>query len=381
MDVFLIGCQRYMEFTLNPSILKQLYQLNYGVDHKYSKKMNKFKDMKSDESRLEIMKLIFVGPESTKYLCHTFVFLLILINFILQITVRISPFAYYVPVIPLLMIIKNEHILSFLSEFFFAINFARDVLFSYLCFIMIFAVLGVSLFGEHVNEDLSSDSFRSIQNAFITSFVYISTSENYDDIVYATMDTDYYANKKHWIILANVIFICILFVVLGLFIFIPMIIHKFEEAFSEKKILQEAANTNEKMNAIIAAFIMLDMNGDMGIDMDEFQHLVTHSILINKNKMMADAFNYFDDDGSDELDLYEFTNHLLTQQFRDKLFITTTKMQNKFQAWLECNVFEYRIDIIILITMVIPAFTISLMQSLKGIDDAIFDAVLYLCFY
>ncbi len=95
------------------------------------------------------------------------------------------------------------------------------------------------------------------------------------------------------------------------------------------------------MNAISAAFI----NGDMGIDMDQFQHLVTDSILINKNRMMAYAFNCFDDDGSEELDL--------TQQFRDKLFVTKTQMQNNVQAWLQCNVFRsYNVHIIILIIFV-----------------------------
>ncbi len=384
IDVFLIGCQRYMEFTLNPAILKQLYQLNYGIKHKYCRQLKRFKDHHSNNTgyinKLDIVKLIFFGPNSMRYLCHFIVYVLIVINFLFQVFLRKSPFAYYLPIMPILIIIKNEYILSFLSEFFFAINFARDVLFSYLCFIMVFAIFGVSLFGKTVNQNASADSFRSIKEAFITSFVYISTSENYDDIVYATIASEYYQNAN-WIILANVICICIIFVIFGLFVFIPMIIHKFEEAFSEKKIHRESEHNNEKMNAIIAAFIMLDMNGDMGIDMDEFQHLITHSILVNKNKMMADAFNYFDDDGSQELDLYEFTTHLLTQQFRDKLFVTKTQMQNKGQAWLECNVFRrYRIHIIILILFVMPVATISLLQNLKNIESRLFDIILLLCF-
>eukprot|EP01083_Nonionella_stella_P239003 837014_1 len=369
VDFALIGATRYMEFTINPAILKQLYQLNFGIEHKYCAH---FKSGRKTNT----WHLVFFGPKSTRFLCHLFVFFLILLNFVLQLFAREAPFAYYFPILPLLIIIKNAHVISFLSEFFFAINFARDVLFSYLCFILIFAVFGISLFGETVNYAQTADSFRSIRQAFITSFVYISTSENYDDIVYATIASDYYT-KEHWIILATVVLICILFVVLGLFIFIPMIIHKFEEGFSEMKILTESSLQNEKMNAIIAAFIMLDMNGDMGIDMDEFQHLVTHSILINKNRMMADAFNYFDDDGSEELDLYEFTNHLLTQQFRDKLFVTKPQIQNKLQAWLECNVFRrYRFHIGVLLVGVMPAFTISLMQNLKGIDSTIFNSIL-----
>merc|ERR1712176_1508095 len=97
---------------------------------------------------------------------------------------------------------------------------------------------------------------------------------------------------------------------------------------------------------------------------------------------MADAFNFFDDDNSNELDLYEFTNHLLQQQFRDKLFVSKTQIQNKFQAFLECNVFRrYRIHILILIVMVMPAFTISLLQNMQKIEEQWLDSILYICFF
>eukprot|EP01084_Bolivina_argentea_P310206 536741_1 len=55
MDIFLIGCQRYMEFTLNPAILKQLYQLNYGIQHKYCRQLRK---MNNNIYELELNKFI-----------------------------------------------------------------------------------------------------------------------------------------------------------------------------------------------------------------------------------------------------------------------------------------------------------------------------------
>ncbi len=60
-DIFLIGCQRYMEFTLNPAILKQLYQLNYGISHQYSRQLKKYIN--------NVWRLIFFGPNSRLYRC------------------------------------------------------------------------------------------------------------------------------------------------------------------------------------------------------------------------------------------------------------------------------------------------------------------------
>ena len=42
---------------------------------------------------------------------------------------------------------------------------------------------------------------------------------------------------------------------IGLFIFIPMIIHRFELAFEERRILEDQRHIASKENAIIAAFI------------------------------------------------------------------------------------------------------------------------------
>ncbi len=57
------------------------------------------------------------------------------------------------------------------------------------------------------------------------------------------------------------------------------------------------------------------------------------------------------------------------------------QMQNKVQAWLECNVFRrYRMHIIILILFVIPIACISLLQNLKNINNNIFDIILLFCF-
>lgn len=121
----------------------------------------------------------------------------------------------------------------FFWEFFFAIRYAGDVIASYGAFIIVFAITAMSLFGstEITQAQKSVDSFDSITRSFITAFIYISTSENYDAVVAETF------NNGEWppMIIINAMAVCLIFVILGLFTFIAMIIHRFEESFNKTR--------------------------------------------------------------------------------------------------------------------------------------------------
>ena len=79
--------------------------------------------------------------------------------------------------LPFLAVVRNAHVLDFARDFFSALYFAKDILFSYLFFILIFAMIAISLFRDVVNEDSFADSFQSIVSAFTTGFVFISTTD------------------------------------------------------------------------------------------------------------------------------------------------------------------------------------------------------------
>merc|ERR1712003_563099 len=102
----------------------------------------------------------------------------------------------------------------------------KNVLFSYFCFILIFAILTISLFRDTVNYADIADSFQSIDQAFVTGFVFISTSENYA-IMYDIFDSEYYGDA-HWAVIGQVVAFCIFFAMMGMFCWIPMIIDQFE---------------------------------------------------------------------------------------------------------------------------------------------------------
>eukprot|EP01084_Bolivina_argentea_P001899 3519_1 len=104
--------------------------------------------------------------------------------------------------------------------------------------------------------------------------------------------------------------VCI--IAIGLFIFVPFMIHRFEIAFTESRILSHQKHLKHKTNAIIASFLMLDMNGDLDIDEQEFKSLLSSMTDdVDKGKL----FESFDEDDNDGIDVNEFVSHLLKQTF------------------------------------------------------------------
>eukprot|EP01084_Bolivina_argentea_P246427 412414_1 len=260
----------------------------------------------------------------------------------------------------------------------------------------------MSLFDEiskTESEGWETNGFNSISYALITAFVFISTAENYS-MIYNIFDSDYYSKSPYSLLLINALSFLLICGLLGLFCFIPMIIHRFEEAFSECEMKQKRRDHYRKTNCIIASFIMLDMNNDMTIDKQELKQLISKSVLINKkvfdifkkddddsidNGDENDGINFNPDDddayGVEGIDLQTFVNYLLTQTFRSKLLANCVPFQSRLQAFLECNIFrrsEY--NTLIFVILIVPAFVISILKGISGINNDTIDGVLLLFF-
>eukprot|EP01083_Nonionella_stella_P165658 551634_1 len=360
-DCVLVGTKRFFEFKIKEPFLTSLYELNYGFNHKFTLCVKASGTKFTGARKLRAFYLTFRGPHCKRYIVHMLMVYLDFVNFILQIAFRVAPFSYYLPILPVLIIVRNHHVLLFGADFISAIIYAKDVLFSYFCFILIFAVLSMSLFSDRVNYLSFADSFESINNAFITGFVFISTSENYA-IMYDIFESEYYSDS-HWVVLGNVVVVTIFFAMMGMFCWIPMIIDKFEQAFEESNMHHDQKHTMRKTNAIIASFVLLDFNGDMDIDRTEFECLITCSVLIEKNKL----FNAFDGNNSNSLDIYEFVQCLLKQSFRTKVMASSAQsIDSKFTAFAECNIFRHReYPLYIFVFLVIPVIGFSVIKGLS----------------
>eukprot|EP01083_Nonionella_stella_P273038 926176_1 len=119
MDCFLIGMKRYFEYSIKEPYLTCLFEINYGNDHKYAhrghhKYMNK------------ALYLTLTGPHSKRYVSQLLFVCCDFINFLLMIVANIAPFSYYVPILPCLIMIRNQRVLFFGYDLLCAIFRAKD---------------------------------------------------------------------------------------------------------------------------------------------------------------------------------------------------------------------------------------------------------------
>eukprot|EP01083_Nonionella_stella_P100346 282904_1 len=243
-----------------------------------------------------------------------------------------------------------------------AIRYASDVLISYFVFIIILAICAMSLFAstDITRKELTVDSFDSITQSVITAFVYISTSENYEAVVSETFVEN---QNVHPVILLNALAVCLSFVVFGLFCFVPMIIHRFKESFNKTRIRKQEAAKYQKCEALIAAFIMFDMDCHLEIDRSEIEQLITHSELIDVNEL----FDIVKADGDDVIDINAFVSSLCSQKLQSRMFYQGERQQSKFQAWMECNVYRrHNNRPITFMILVFPVFGCALIRGLHG---------------
>lgn len=150
---------------------------------------------------------------------------------------------------------------------------------------------------------------------------------------------------------------------MGMFIWIPMIIDQFEQAFEESNMWHDKKSEMRTTNAIIASFVMLDFNEDHNIDMNEFRYLVRCSVLVDKRKL----FEEFDTNKSDGLDINEYVDCLLKQSLRTKIMTTSSHVpQLKWTAWFECNVFRnQQYTMYIFVFLVIPVIAFNVIKGLN----------------
>eukprot|EP01083_Nonionella_stella_P015704 43936_1 len=376
-DCILIGIKRYFEYNISDPFLTCLFEVNYGSNHKYTKRLHKYTNGTQIMNRA--LYLTFMGPQGRRYVCQLLFVCCDFINFLLMIVVGIAPFSYYVPILPCLIMIRNQRVLFFGYDLFCAIFRARGVLFSYFCFILLFTIFTMTLFRDLVHEDSFVDSFESTRSAFITAFVFITTQENYS-IMYDVFHSAYYATS-HWMVLGYIVTCSIAFAMMGMFYWIPMIIDQFEQYFEESNMHKDKKMKQRKTNAIIASFVMLDLNCDMDIDQTEFENLIFFSDLLDADK--SALFAEMDDNNNNSLDVFEYVECLLKQSFRTKVMDSqSNNAQSKCAALMECNIFRARFyTMYIFVFLTAPVIALSCIKGLNsGFDGDRIDCIIVLFF-
>ena len=319
---------------------------------------------------------------------------LIIINMILLVTARVGPFEYYIPLVPLLLIIRSERIRQFSIQFADAVYFSKEILISYLILVLIVAIYASVVFKDILNPAQPVDTFGSSIRSLITSFVFVSTGENYNEIVYSVTDaTAWFTIVSQTVSVANLLFFVVVSVV-GLYFFIPVMIFKFESAFDHSRKINDNEVSQKKLkakiNLLIAAFIWLDMDDTARISEGEFKLLV-HSSVISKG-ILLDAFDYddhsaMDTNGNDtndglEISLYEFVSTLINSSQSFTIGIDSKEAeQSNFCAILECNFFRRdRNRHYILVYLIIPSVCIALLRGLGNINESVLNVLIHIFF-
>jgi hypothetical protein len=205
-------------------------------------------------------------------MAYTTVVAAVAVDWALAVTVSVSV-EYWLPLRPLIMVLRNAVIRDAVVTFWRTLKSAWDVFVVFFLIVTTSAVFGVLLFRDHLASEATSvymyssarGTFRNIYNAFITMFIFISTGENYNELVYPAFS-------------ANPWFLAYFFMIImvGMFFVLAMVIGTFEAGFRA----QRDQNLQQQMLftrlGSVAAFILLDLNMRAWVSRDAFEKFITH---------------------------------------------------------------------------------------------------------
>eukprot|EP01084_Bolivina_argentea_P108204 193365_1 len=364
IDVALHFIKRYILFG-------RIGKLKYNFEDGY---------VATDEIRNKsFFYLVFFGGAHWKlFLIHICLVSLILINITTMIFWKFGIFEYYVPVVPILLSVRCETIRKFSNQFFYAIYLARDVLVAYFFFILFVSIIGFAVFSNIVNPNQSTDSYQTSIRALITSFVFVTSGQNYDEIVHPTVvKTSGYGDGGEMLFseIDNTISIINLLLLLtisifGLYFFVPVLVYKFGLAF--KNIRTQSMNRYKqvKINNIISAFILLDFEKQRELSIDML-----------KSGVLFDVNNKIRSDEQKKISLNEFIS-ALTNQTSITVSIDPIRFDtSRLQAFLECNWCRTRKSRhYFLLCILIPSLCVALVHGLVGNDVDILEVLIHIAF-
>jgi len=225
-------------------------------------------------------------------------------------------FEYYFPLRIWILALMNSRVAKAGEILIRTIIGGQQVYALYLSFILIAAVTGLLLFRGLVNEEATVNNFENFVNSLITSYVFISTGENYNDIVYPAYEKS--APYLLWFFI---------FTVVGMLFIIGIVIEAFADAFGE---LQNEDLKNTYLfsrTGAVAAFCLLDLDESMSLSGGEMagflEALARHFELELKQYQMIEIFHKVDKDFDGVVTIFEFVHGV--EEVLDH--VETTKLQ------------------------------------------------------
>lgn len=173
---------------------------------------------------------------------------LILVDFLVTASSSVSV-EYLIPLRPFLIVLKNPSVREAAHNFFQTLSFARDVFLLYVFILIIAAAMGLILFGNTLNTDGPESSYTNFVRAITTTLVYVTTGENYTELIYPTF------SASSWYIIYWIIF-CLV----GLFFVLAMLIGMFQYGYKRMGERKRMERTLYTRSGMVAAFVLLDLD-------------------------------------------------------------------------------------------------------------------------
>ena len=181
------------------------------------------------------------------------------------------------------------------------------------------------------------------------------TGENYNNLVTTVVNSE---NHDGWVLLYF-----FLIIVINLFCVVPLLILRFDGAYSQIGKLQREKAKQARTNAMIASFIMLDANVSKSISRDEFEQIFRIADIY--------ALPEFEEMSARDLSLEQYNNLILTHRLVDNNSIdSNVVITNRRQAWIECKIIYnpvYRWAS--LLFGIVPSLCAALLYGLSRIDE------------
>ncbi|ETO19799.1 hypothetical protein RFI_17433 [Reticulomyxa filosa] len=313
-----------------------------------------------------------IGPGEVRFILHGLIVCLVLVSFICAVTVRVAPFSYYVPILPLLLVLRNTQLFHALFDVARGIAYARDVLFLGFFMVFVTAALGMDLFANTLNARQSFDNFDQVSRAFVTSFVFIVGSDNFNNLVYPAKDISPLSLLFFVIILLS-----------ALYALLPMTINRFEASFREARLSSQQKRIDKLVNAFVSAFVCLDLDQSGDISRTEFENLVRRSTHANEQDLWGQLnFGNIQDETDNSIDLDEFISVMSEQDmftsFKKRILQYNS---SRWNAYLETHWFRsayYRK--LIFWFGVLPSLFSAALYRLAPLHSNVLDVVAIYCF-
>ena len=203
---------------------------------------------------------------------------------------------YLIPVRPILLIIINPTLRSELATLIKSIRDIAPVLGVYAMVVLVCGIFAQNLFGFRYKEMVNGEpsefegKFLFVLRSSLTMFVFVSSGENYTDLVYPGID-------KYRTAAVLLFFVPIIFA----FYMMAMITGIFEDVYTQRETDNRRRQRWWKRVGSIAAFQLIDSNNDGCLQLGEFLEFVSYfRETVDRNKL-EELFHSLDSDNSGTL--------------------------------------------------------------------------------